>query len=586
MVLLASPSGDAAEKLIPVVPVPTEEIFFLNTLLRPTCSISRIREHVKPAVGSFSLQSEFEFEIPKDLASSSLYLPVILQGKSEFTRDLKVTTVHGEALRRLNDSELSELLYNAFVQVFEACGWPAVEGGILRKIIDEALSYDAEETDEEFYMRVDSLSKAAGVNNVGREGGSQASFIAEFFLATRFVKPICYKLDKPRASESPRSYVVLNVGRRAPLVPVRQSANNLFENTLFHIRRLLTKRRSHYYFGLGNADCARSYHLSFSGPDSTYLSDIQIEGVGEDDEFFICEDAGVNVRYDQTVSRMFIRNGQGFSKAALSIWFEKRSQRPLAALTICSLACLLGLLDMFFEVMVSESTEINNIDALLPLSVLSIGTLISIWQAIEDYQAEEWLWISAGGLAVASVAAIIGILFKSQLANVMGEYWKIAWAVCITIDFVSAELAGLCLFTRLKLHGFIMDRIPKIRRATVVARSTKLRQHFTRLNKQQEERLKKENEAWGQREPAVDEGGWTSLRKSEVDLTDGPSFELSPERSSCYTEDIKIYRSLVSEAWTDGWLMPIWSSSMNPHRLPSRAFCRHVGEILGYEVKF
>lgn len=304
--------GESLEDPLPLIASPTPEVYVLNALLRPSHSISRIREHVEPSIGSFEVTSEIEFEIPEKISSSGdvLYFPVVLQGKCELTRDLRVSTPTGGELRRLNDGELLDLLFNAFQEIFSKSRWRKLDEEPLKRLIAEALGYNLYESDDRFYLRSERLLKSTGVGNE-----KQAELLALFIESTRYVKPICYRLSCISKDHDALSHVTLVINRTVPLVPVRRHPSGRASKVIARVKRLFTKKRLHFYFGLGNADCARSYHLSFSGPPDTYLCDLRIARVGGDDEFFICENIRVSSRYDQKQSRVFIRRGRGFSNA-------------------------------------------------------------------------------------------------------------------------------------------------------------------------------------------------------------------------------------------------------------------------------
>lgn len=180
----------------PLVDQLNPEIYVLAALLRPSRSISRIREHVVPSVGSFSVTSEIEFEIPESLFRwSSLYFPVVLQGKCELTRELKVSAVSGQTPRRLNDDELIELLCNAFKEVFRICNWSQIDNTELKTLVIESLRYIQDEQDEDFDCRCRTLLSLAGICN-----RKQAELLTLFFKSVRYIKPICYKVDMTRNS--------------------------------------------------------------------------------------------------------------------------------------------------------------------------------------------------------------------------------------------------------------------------------------------------------------------------------------------------------------------------------------------------
>ena len=554
--------GEHPEELFPISPKPTVATYFLNALLRPSYSVSRMREHIEPTVGSFHVRSEIEFDIPNELLKSrSLYLPVVFQGKCELTRELVTSNPQGLEIRKLNDEELNRLICEALQEVISGCGWKDIDNSKLSGIVDEALSSIFDCEDNEFYRRCGALNKGAGITK-----RDQAAFLAAFFEAVRFVKPICYKVAMCDNKPIGRQHIVLNVNRIVPLVPVRQLSSHLFMALYIKVKRLLTKKRLHFYYGLGNADCAKSYHLSFEGLPNTYLSDFQIVGVGERDEFFICEDISVSTRYDQQYSRLYIRNGRGFSRAAIDVSFERRSQRPVVVLLVSGLACLLVTAYLYFTSVVGE----HDADLFRPLTILSIGTLVTAWQAMEEYRAEEWLWLCISAVAITSFCVIVGLLCNKPLHDVFGSFLRWPWLVCLTIEFLVTHIATLALVSKLKLHGCIVDRVPRVRKALRLNCLGIEKQNFQSMIESQRNRLSNLGES--------------ASSESDNDISsfnaDGELQDLAPSRIERYKKDMWVYRQLFSKNWIDGWLMPSWSSSMNPFRMPSLTFCEWAAEIL------
>lgn len=546
-----------------IVKPETAETYLLSALIRPSSHLIRITDYVRPGTGSFSVQSELEFKIPGELFGSDrnpkspkLYFPVVFQGKPEFNRELEITAKYGLPIRRLRDDELNSVLCKAFCDVFSTCGWQSIPESYLHEFVHEALDYYANETDYDFYQRLDSLLFKLRLNN-----DFQLGLLSEFFVAVRFVKPVCFEV--PNKEVTHFSNVALLVTRSSPLVPLRKTQNGLFQKAYLRIKRFFTKKRLHFYYGLGNADCAQSYHLAITCPDNTFLAGMQIVRVGGAGEVFICKDISVSSRCDQATSRIYIREGRGFSRAALSFSFERRSHKPLAALVATSAISLVASLYLYTVV----SPDLSGSTAFLPITLLSVGTLITVWQAMEEYRAEEWLWLCIAAVAVSSMTIVIMILLNKLLSEMFPEQLRIAWQVCLMAQFTVMVVSALVLFGKLKLHGALMDRVPRLRQVPSADPSSIFKYNFAELIAQQEYELTHGMNAVSSGKPML----WN------------PNRALSLGRKERYMRDISAYSILLSLRWTDGWLMPVWASSMNPYRQPSKVFVNSARRSLKYQ---
>lgn len=565
----------------PVSSTPTPETFFLSTVLRPSQSITRIREHVVPDIGSFSVKSDIEFEIPNglrsvnDSTSQILYCPAVFQSKRELTRQLTASSERDYSLRRLNDSELVDLLCEGIDQVFQDCSWGAIDSKGLRTVVLHSLDDYGFNDDNAFYNRNARLIKNAGVTTV-----YGAAFLVELFEVLRYVKPICIKVELNGKDIASAHYLSLRVERVAPLVPVRQVLHGgILGSIRMKVKRMFTKKRLTFYFGLGNADCARSYHLSFEGPPDTFLADMRIERVGGANEFFLCEDATINSRYDQTITRLYIKRGRGFSRAALELTFEKRSQRALASLVMAASACFLASIYLMVDVE-------GNVDPLTPFTIVSIGTVVSIWQAMESNRAEEWLWVFITSTAVAALFILVVKVFGDSLKAIVPQVLPrfdsllLLWVGGIECLFFILLVSSIILFEKLKLHGAVMDRVPGLRRALPV-------RQYTAQQKALESFIAAQEDCWENGDGEWDEAIRTRLGKgahfpktisSWQNLHSSVMMKLN--REQVYLYDIYIYKSLLSPRWLDGWLMPVWSSSINLFHLPSDTYCKMAKKIL------
>lgn len=558
--------------------VRTAEEYLLHAIICPAVAITRMREHVVPDTGLFHVVSEIEYDVPPSIRSvEKLYLPVVFQGKQELTRGLKVSMPRGFGIpRRLNDDELVKVLAEALDKVSKWNSWELKDIAVYENLIRNAFLDKCDESDADYNKRVQSLFE-----ELGDVKDEQLGFLSYFFSTVRFVKPICYELTC--ASRGAIRHVSISVERSAPLVPVRRMPEKWLVGLRTKTRRLFSKRRMYYYYGLGGADCAQSYHLSFSGLPNTYLTTLHIEQIGEPGEFFICRDMSVSARYDQQHARLYVREGRGFSRSALAIAYEMRNHRPIAVVAIAALACLLVIAHLFFgDVMSGEMGNPERMAHLFePLSILSIGTLVSTWQAMEEYRAEEWLWLCIASTAAISLCAVIGFLCY-ELLSPYTEVWYFGWIICLTAQFAVVEFSVLSFFEKVKMHGALMDRVPHALRASSVGFSGNRKNNFARFMRKQEKLVGPDGD---EREGDTSVASRPRLSRRFANwMADGSIVKkhgaLKMTRENRYKRDIRAYRHLMSVRWRDGWLMPVWSSTMNPYNLPSRVFYDFAESVL------
>lgn len=303
----------------------------IRALITPSALIKRVREGITPTTGAYKVNSEIEFLLPKDLQiSESITLPVLFQGKCELMRNLVVNSKDGYRCRRLNDAELLNKLTEELNNYFAVCHYPRLTDS--KSFCAYMLQNSRYQTDKQF--KDDSLScicEVLGVNSVKdlnafqnkTENNRQAVLTLKSLLESyRFAKPVCYELcpsDKGVFIAAP----VITVERTVPQVLLRERVETIFGKGFLHIKRLLTKKRMHYYFGLGMADCCESYHLTFHGLKDCYLSGLNLNSIGLGRDIFFADKLIVSNRYDQQFSRLYIHEGRGFSGAALELSYEK-----------------------------------------------------------------------------------------------------------------------------------------------------------------------------------------------------------------------------------------------------------------------
>ena len=66
-----------------------------------------------------------------------------------------------------------------------------------------------------------------------------------------------------------------------------------------------------------------------------------------------------------------------------------------------------GLLLSGGKAAVDTGSGFDTSDLFRLITILSVGNVISIWQTMEDYFAEEWLWMGVGALAATTISALV-----------------------------------------------------------------------------------------------------------------------------------------------------------------------------------
>ncbi|WP_368138351.1 hypothetical protein [Collinsella aerofaciens] len=167
----------------------------------------------------------------------------------------------------------------------------------------------------------------------------------------------------------------------------------------------------------------------------------------------------VSNRYDQQFSRLYIHEGRGFSGAALELSYEKRSHKPIAALAMAAFLCLMVMLYIHFasSLQLSSGTaaadtgsSFNTSDLFRLITILSVGNVISIWQTMEDYFAEEWLWMGVGALAATTISALVLGLLLCMNAEWMG-FIRLLWELLICLVFFTSAGSAFALYGKIRL---------------------------------------------------------------------------------------------------------------------------------------
>ena len=560
----------------------------IRALITPPSLIKRVREGITPTTGAYKVNSEIEFLLPKDLQiSESITLPVLFQGKCELMRNLVVNSKDGYRCRRLNDAELLNKLTEELNNYFSECHYPRLIDS--KRFCAYMLQTSRYQTDMQFKNgSLSCIRKALGVNSVKdmnefqdkTENNRQAVLTLKSLLESyRFAKPVCYELS-PSDKDGFTAAPVITIERTVPQVLLRERVETLFDKGFLHIKRLLTKKRMHYYFGLGMADCCESYHLTFHGLKDCYLSGLNLNSIGLGRDIIFADKLIVSNRYDQQFSRLYIHEGRGFSGAALELSYEKRSHKPIAALTMAAFLCLMVMMYIYFAsslqlfsdaAATGKGSGFNTSDLFRLITILSVGNVISIWQTMEDYFAEEWLWMGVGALAATTISALVLGLLLCMNAKWIG-FIRLLWELLICLVFFTSAGSAFALYGKIKLHGNIMHKVPMARSISDNYGRTLRPNDLDSIVKKYQESLDFEST-----DPYFD------YVFSDTDA-DGDIQPYAQGRVSEYEIGIYFYRALIGSNWKDGWLFPVWASSVNPYHQGSKSFIDlAMGEGFGNE---
>lgn len=560
----------------------------IRALITPSALIKRVRESITPTTGAYKVNSEIEFLLPKVLQiSESITLPVLFQGKCELMRNLVVNSKDGYRCRRLNDAELLNKLTEELNNYFSECHYPRLMDS--KSFCAYMLQTRRYQTDIQF--KDDSLScicRALGVNSIKdlnafqdkTENNRQAVLTLKSLLESyRFAKPICYELS-PSDKGGFIAASVITVERTVPQVLLRERAESIVGKGFLHIKRLLTKKRMHYYFGLGMADCCESYHLTFHGLKDCYLSGLNLNSIGLGRDIFFADKLIVSNRYDQQFSRLYIHEGRGFSGAALELSYEKRSHKPIAALTMAAVLCLMVMMYIYFasglllsggKAAVDTGSGFDTSDLFRLITILSVGNVISIWQTMEDYFAEEWLWMGVGALAATTISALVLGLLLCMNAEWI-SFIRLLWELLICLVYFTSAGSAYALYGKIKLHGNIMHKVPVARSISDNYERTLHPNDLDSIAKRYQDAINSDSA-----DPYFD------YVFSDA-YADGDIQPYAQGRVSEYEMGIYFYRALIGSNWKDGWLFPVWASSVNPYHQGSKSFIDlAMGEGVGSE---
>lgn len=524
--------------------------YFLRALLDPATCIPRIKEKIAPQRGTFHINTLYEFDISEidsweDEDNKAVMLPVTWQHKEELTNELEFKNINGEYIRRSNDSEAMDFFCDAMRKWSETCQSKVNTAEFEETVAKIAYSIWGNSAPNNGYLDPDRIEES--VSDIGMLG-----YLKELLRQTKYVKPICTKVYV----DGNASHIAINTNRDIPLVPVVRVKATLSGRFMSCLSRMLTKHRMRYYYCLANADRCKNYHLTFTGPEGTYFTDSELKSVHGNRDFHVVECMRVNHRYDQQNMRLYIKNGYGFSKCAIMLIFEERSHRSLQALCGASIVTfvLLAYLGLRY-VLNSSGVPVETSDIALPLTVLTLASVLSLWEAMEQRRAEEWQWLLSSALFILSASMVLWFAVIAAISSdgkfYTNNVFATVWAIAMGASFFILLASITAIYMQIKQHGALMDRVPYTRCASKAPFA-----HAETLTE------------------VIGQDSAEKLKKG-VHLDD-PS--IRGQRSINRYGGIDVYDFMIGDVWGDGWLVPVWAALANPYNMGSVNSCKDAFE--------
>ncbi len=533
--------------------------FFLSMLMRPAVYTKRLHEDISPSRGFYRIKSKMDICIPIDSASrNSIIIPVVLRSKKELTSELEFIDTDGNPLYRLNDAETEDVLAESLSCLF------CTEGNCSGANQNKAKEFAA-------FIMNDLPNTSSPIVDSDLDCETQA-ILEELLLMFERVKPVCvraiirkhYQGNEHSAFPEladPNLECSLTVIRNTPLVPLVRETDNKKRLIVMWIKRQFTKHRLVYYYNLGNADRAQSYHLTFSGPEGSYFTGSNLRSTDPDRaKHFIASKMTMTNRYDQKNSRVYIKNGRGFCNAALRIEYEDRDHRALQSLCIASALSFALLTYAGVSYMYSDGSEgnvglinlFNNFQYIAAFfAAITFAGLMSVWETLRTSHSEEWMWVSAFMIIASSLLALGlvvilqitsvaegvdqsgSIIVSNKIVNNYGIAIDFTWIILMVLSFGAFFCLSLILFEKIKKHGSFVYKVPATRSM---------------------------HDKWTI--PIIPQNGTIGYESS---IKNGG-------------RDLDVYEGLFCLEWSDGWLVPIWSSLCNTHRTTDACFVKAVNE--------
>lgn len=178
---------------------------------------------------------------------------------------------------------------------------------------------------------------------------------------------------------------------------------------------------------------------------------------------------------------------------------------------------------------------------------------------MEDYFAEEWLWMGVGSLVVTTISALVLGLILCMNAKWI-DFIRLLWELLICLVYFTSAGSAYALYGKIKLHGNIMHKVPVARS---ISDNYERRLHPNDLDsiaKRYQDAINSDSA-----DPYFD------YVFSDA-YADGDIQPYAQGRVSEYEMGIYFYRALIGSNWKDGWLFPVWASSVNPYHQGSKSF--------------
>lgn len=126
--------------------------------------------------------------------------------------------------------------------------------------------------------------------------------------------------------------------------------------------------------------------------------------------------------------------------------------------------------------------------------------------------------------------------------------------------FFTSAGSAFALYGKIKLHGNIMHKVPMARSISDNYERTPRTNDLDSIFKKYQDSLDFES---------TDSNFNYVLSDTDAD---GDIQPYAQGRVSEYEMGIYFYRALIGSNWKDGWLFPVWASSVNPYHQGSKSF--------------
>ena len=167
--------------------------------------------------------------------------------------------------------------------------------------------------------------------------------------------------------------------------------------------------------------------------------------------------------------------------------------------------------------------------------------------------------MGVGALAATTISALVLGLVLCMNAKWIG-FIRLLWELLICLVFFTSAGSAFALYGKIKLHGNIMHKVPMARSISDNYERTLRPNDLDSIVKKYKVSLD-----FDSTDPYFD------YVFSNTDA-DGDIQPYAQGRVSEYEMGIYFYRALIGSNWKDGWLFPVWASSVNPYHQGSKSF--------------